>query len=1696
MAIDKLFSLRAMLDVSGYAQGAREKAAVDAQMVASNQTVAASEERKAQAVTQTDRAVVAHTQSLSSLQRQLDPIATATNRFENQQSALNRALEAGRITQDQYNSMLVVAMGKHEQAVAKAKDMVGAFSGATAATKEHGVAMEETGNSAWRTQMTYMELGHTVRASGEMLMAGANPLRVLSMEGFRLATVMPTINPAFMSAAAGMAAFLVPAAAVALGVGLIASKAIEASGEAKAFTLAMQAQGNAAGMTAQQMRELASEMEKAGANRSDSISAINALIAGHGVSGTQLADMAKMSVDIAAGSGQKAAQVAADLSRMGIEGAGAIEKLNDSFHFLDAAQLQNIRTMAEHGDKAGALNLAMGALKDRFGGMGREVMSPLSQAMHDLGIAYDRLAESILNKPIVAKFVESLAKSGNEIAAILGSSSSEKTLAQQDIDRYGDLANVPEGLARNAGISPMAIHDAKTRVARARKILEQSSPGASDGSGSGSGAPPPSTGGSAGGGEDPDAQRQIDIVNKTKEANDKLAGSMAAIGAARELAAAKSQAENEVAAKGLSGKEAEAYVEEKLREVKIRLSGAIAEQTAASNENVKASLESAAAYLKEGEAAGMMADVLRQAKADTTKTGQDPDARAKQLLNERVSSAADQSAKEVVALERETQIRQAATASILQGYQAQHDAELQAKIDSATHADQVQLEIARTIGNQQAVDDLTASIARKTQALKDSDAAEREGAGAEAVRSQRDQLAGLQLQLRIKGDIRGENRLAIEHQQAMNELQKIGVGWTQKERDEWLANTDAISQANAQLQLQADIQQTAKTMAHDVAQSMYEGLTGKTQSIVDWAKATFKRIAVAAIEANIVLPVTMGVVGSMPSLFGISTAAAGDSAGAGSSGGGIFGTGSSLLSLGSSVNSLFGGGLGASITGGVNSFGASLGFGGVTPEFVGPLLPGTGVGSAAGTLSSSSLSSLLGGAGIGLGAGSLLNGLIGGNQTTGMAGGVLGAGAAFGLSQIAGLSAIGGPIGLGVGALLGSVIGGLFGPKKSVGPNATAALGGDINLNSGIIATGADNGGDVGVATGLGTSAVGGLKQIVTALGGTVDNLARLNVGYFKGKYFVDDTGTGGSASYQSNQFSDASAAGSDFLVRALKDSQISGLNGDVKTAISKLTTGMASTDVATILSFANTFQDALNAMNTGVQDFSKSAKMAADATAQSLVTQIEAFRDNTTKAGLSLDDANAGLKSWVDSMFTVQPVQSAYDQQVELITAKYQAMTPVLTAVGYTAEEAATKIKTGLDVALQSLKSTLDQTNAVALNASQGNGFLNQLKDLFTGGAGGALGDAQITQILAGLNSDQFTLAINSFGKVATTSKDWAQNFLNLSEAQIKSRIVTQQQAAELQKATANVQFFTNAVSQLGNYNIGLLTGDLSPLSPLDKYNAARNQLNSDRTAAAGGDQAAWGRIQADEDAFLKASQAYNASNVQYAKDFAEVRAANDNLVNYAQTQITLEQKIVDTLNVPILDQLKKIEDAIVATAKSQGLTAPAVSTVTHPGTATGPAVTVAQSMSAVDAMYKNILGRDADPAGAAAWTSYLANGGNVQDAMTLMMQSPEYLANHSHAKGGIARGWSLVGERGPEWVYAPKTGAMVFPNGTGPGNDNSALLAEIRSLNARIDQLTQVCASAGITVAQTVSTGNDFARQTARAVGLASVNPVRPAA
>lgn len=644
-------------------------------------------------------------------------------------------------------------------------------------------------------------------------------------------------------------------------------------------------------------------------------------------------------------------------------------------------------------------------------------------------------------------------------------------------------------------------------------------------------------------------------------------------------------------------------------------------------------------------------------------------------------------------------------------------------------------------------------------------------AGADAVRNLNRDLAGEAAAREVLGA--ATNRQARHIAEANPALAEQAAHARQLARDNYDLEqaTDAVTEAEkkrtealkvaAREQQQEieryarDLARTSERISEDVAEDIYDGLTGKDADIMAWFKSLLKRMAVEALAAKIILPITTAVVGSLPGLFGVQAPAGG----AGAAGGGGSGAAGQLLQTagGQALNAsgVFGAGgtvstlMGTTLINGTTT-GAITQSGSLAAAYS---APSTIAGSAGGL----TVGGALGAAGIGYAAGGLVGGWVGNKTGSRVAGGA--AGAASGAAAGAAL----GSVVPGIGTLAGAIVGGIAG-----------LLGGALGTSS--LPSNKEGNASVDLATGR--TVVGGQEgkkfsqenrdaaqgaaeayaQIAGLLGGYSGQSLRGNLKVIMG----DRDGVGAQFDGSRTTF-DRTEAGigqmTKWFVAKFTDQLGASLNTDIATAIGRIDWRNLEQAIADI-NFAGSFQDSLKALNGGLGLVDEAAA-AARAEVETLAGQITEFRESALRLGLSTFDANNATRSYVESLLGMReaaPAMNETETAVALLNVRFNAMGPLLAAVGIEAGEAAKGLERAIAALRQDFIGGLDRE----FNALRGAEWINSIDDAFTiladrlrsaaalgGGDAEALrnNDQAIRNILAELSNEQLAEAASRYG-------------------------------------------------------------------------------------------------------------------------------------------------------------------------------------------------------------------------------------------------------------------------------------------------------------------------------------------------------------
>lgn len=191
------------------------------------------------------------------------------------------------------------------------------------------------------------------------------------------------------------------------------------------------------------------------------------------------------------------------------------------------------------------------------------------------------------------------------------------------------------------------------------------------------------------------------------------------------------------------------------------------------------------------------------------------------------------------------------------------------------------------------------------------------------------------------------------------------------------------------------------------------------------------------------------------------------------------------------------------------------------------------------------------------------------------------------------------------------LLSGIFNKKESVGPNANAV----INLEGGALTVGgigADNGGDAGIARQMAEAVTKGMKEIMKSIGGSISgfggagDIEKTQVGYFKGKYFSMVDG-------KRQEFGQAEAAVTDFIVRALKHADISGISTTMRQALTR-TTADTIEELGKVIDFTKLYERNFVAANAYENQM------------KAMAETFDEWRDMTRELGLDMGKTEGAI--------------------------------------------------------------------------------------------------------------------------------------------------------------------------------------------------------------------------------------------------------------------------------------------------------------------------------------------------------------------------------------------------------------------------------------------------------------------------------------
>ncbi|WP_173087378.1 phage tail length tape measure family protein [Devosia sp. 1635] len=436
------------------------------------------------------------------------------------------------------------------------------------------------------------------------------------------------------------------------------------------------------------------------------------------------------------------------------------------------------------------------------------------------------------------------------------------------------------------------------------------------------------------------------------------------------------------------------------------------------------------------------------------------------------------------------------------------------------------------------------------------------------------------------------------------------------------------------------------------------------------------------------------------------------------------------------------------------------------------------------------------------------------------------------------------------------------------------------------------------------------------------------------------------------------------------------------------------------------------------------------------------------------------------------------------------------------------------IEAALANLPATLarqyEKDLQASVNALQGNSYLNdvaaaqelynaRLQDAEKLGADGSLALTELNLTLQKI-ADEANLSEAELARLAAIFPDIAPGLMgSLGTAGLDKAVADAQAAVDRARDDLRAAYDAeaSALSQVIERNKQFIRSleafkqslrfdtAISPLSPIDRLGAAERDFEATRQKALAGDQEAIGELENVSRQYLEEARAYYGTSESYMRIWEQVDATLDQALARAGAQVSASERQLGLLNsqvghlIDINNSVMSVAAAVAALELANKQLAGAEQNRTD---------------TLVDRLYSNVLGREADNAGAAWWGKIIQQQGGLTSDIYRQFadrarQNGE-VTMPGYVQGGFTGGveGQIAGYvHGQEYVANAPATRMFRPQleamnrGVAPSNDNGAMLSELRALRGEVAQLrgtvaagAQATVEAVGTVSSTAAKGN----------------------
>ncbi|EPT9728119.1 phage tail tape measure protein [Vibrio cholerae] len=293
------------------------------------------------AVERLNKAAKKQRDELARLVGQIDPVVAEYDRIDKMEEKLRKHRKDGLLGQEDFDLYL-----------GKLKDM-------RASVGQASVEFDKNGLSAKQMQAALRGLPAQFTDIAVSLQGGQAPLTVLLQQGGQLKDMFGGIGPAAKAMGGYVAGLINPFSLAAASAGALALAYYQGSEEADRYRDAIILTGNASGVTADKLADMAKRLDEISGTQRNAAKAIAEIASTGKIAADEIGMVAQAAVMMESSTGKAVSETVAEFVKLAEEPSKAIAELNKNQNFLTQAVYEQITALEKQGKTQEAARLAM-----------------------------------------------------------------------------------------------------------------------------------------------------------------------------------------------------------------------------------------------------------------------------------------------------------------------------------------------------------------------------------------------------------------------------------------------------------------------------------------------------------------------------------------------------------------------------------------------------------------------------------------------------------------------------------------------------------------------------------------------------------------------------------------------------------------------------------------------------------------------------------------------------------------------------------------------------------------------------------------------------------------------------------------------------------------------------------------------------------------------------------------------------------------------------------------------------------------------------------------------------------------------------------------------------------------------------------------------------------------------------------------